>query len=195
VHAFSVNGKLDVSTIDERNEIGERKATLACFDELIRGAHAVQVRECTLVAAAAILFVSSKLSVKPDVPNIDEETGECIPHVGPPCALLVVDDWLRFRVPLRAVAQITCLRLRLHRAFAARVEKPRERLPADLFDAVGAIGVVLADAETAFVDSTVSFARRQYGGQGRTGGRGPSGRGGRGGAGRKRSIPAPRSTR
>jgi len=192
VHAFSVNGKLDVSTIEERNEIGERKATLACFDELIRGAHAVQVRECTLVAAAAILFVCSKLSVKQDVPNIDEETGECIPHVGPPCALLVVDDWLRFRVPLRAVAQITCLRLRLHRAFAARVEKPRERLPTDLFDAVGAIGAVLADAETAFVDSTVSFARHhQY-----SGGRGGRGRGGgRGGGAGRKSIPMPRTTR
>ena len=97
VHAFSVNGKLDVSTLCEPNEDGEKIATLACFDELIRGAHAVQVRECTLVVAAAVVFVCASLSVRPDEPTIDPETGEPCPRPGPPSALLVVDDWLRFR--------------------------------------------------------------------------------------------------
>ena len=182
VHTFSVNGKLDVQSANERNEAGEKKATLACFDELIRGAHAVQVRECTLVAASAIVFVCSTLTVQPDVPDVDSETGEEIPRPGPPSALLVVDDWLRFRVPLRAVAQITCLRLRLQRAFAARVEKPTQNLSAELSEAVMAISELLADADSSFIEKA-SFANSHYGNP--HGGRGPGGRGvgggGRGG--------------
>jgi ATP-dependent RNA helicase DHX36 len=181
VHTFSVNGKLDVQSANERNEAGEKKATLACFDELIRGAHAVQVRECTLVAASAIVFVCSTLTVQPDVPDVDPETGEAFPRPGPPSALLVVDDWLRFRVPLRAVAQITCLRLRLQRAFAARVEKPTQNLAAELSEAVMAISELLADADSSFIEKA-SFANTHYGNH--YGGRGPSGRGGGGGGGR-----------
>jgi ATP-dependent RNA helicase DHX36 len=196
VHAFSVNGKLDVSALGELNESGEKIATLACFDELIRGPHAVQVRECTLVAAAAIVFVCSTLTVKPDVPQIDPETGEARARDGPPSALLVVDNWLRFRVPLRAVAQITVLRLRLHKAFAMRVERPKDALPADMRGAVDAIARVLSDADAAFIESS-SFARSfaGFGGGRGGGGRGDGGRGGRARGGRARGgarIPAPR---
>ena len=191
VHAFSVNGKLDVSTLCEPNEDGEKIATLACFDELIRGAHAVQVRECTLVAAAAVVFVCASLSVRPDEPTIDPETGEPCPRPGPPSALLVVDDWLRFRVPLRAVAQVTVLRLRLHKAFAARVEHPKQPLPPDLSEAVRTIGRVLAAADAAFIEAS-DFRVRARGGGGFQG-RGFQGRG-RGGrhGGRGRGIPVPR---
>ena len=191
VHAFSVNGKLDVSTLCEPNEDGEKIATLACFDELIRGAHAVQVRECTLVAAAAVVFVCASLSVRPDEPTIDPETGEPCPRPGPPSALLVVDDWLRFRVPLRAVAQVTVLRLRLHKAFAARVEHPKQPSPPDLSEAVRTIGRVLAAADAAFIEAS-DFRVRARGGGGLQG-RGFQGRG-RGGrhGGRGRGIPVPR---
>lgn len=185
VHAHSVNGKVDVAEISSRRESGEKIATLCCFDELIRGSHAVQVRECTLVAAAAIVFVCAKLTVRPDVPHVDPETGEEIPRPGPPSALLVVDDWLRFRVPLRAVAQITVLRLRLQNAFAMKVEHPQEMLPKDIHESVRCVSRVLADAADELLNrhggGGVSFARNVGGGDygGGRGGRG-GGRGGRG---------------
>jgi hypothetical protein len=53
-------------------------------------------------------------------------------------ALLVVDRWLRFRVPLPAVAHLMCLRTRLAQAFAARVRHPQEPLPAGLEQALAA---------------------------------------------------------
>ena len=207
VHAHSVNGKIDVAALSARRESGEKVATLCCFDELIRGAHSVHVRECTLVAAAAILFVCSRLSVRADVPHVDPETGEQIPRPGPPSALLVADDWLRFRVPLRAVAQITVLRLRLQRAFAMKVENPQEMLPQDIYESVRCVSQVLADAADELLNrhggGSVSFARNiAHGGRGDGGrGRGDGGRGrgsgpGRGsGSGRGRglsSVPAPR---
>ena len=193
VHAFSVNGKLDVSTLCEPNEDGEKIATLACFDELIRGAHAVQVRECTLVVAAAVVFVCASLSVRPDEPTIDPETGEPCPRPGPPSGALGRRRLAGFGVRSRAVAQVTVLRLRLHKAFAARVEHPKQPLPPDLSEAVRTIGRVLAAADAlAFIEASISGVRARGGGGGLQG-RGFQGRG-RGGrhGGRGRGIPVPR---
>jgi len=58
----------------------------------------------------------------------------------PPTALLIVDRWLRFRVPLESVAQLMCLRVRLAEAFAATVRHPHTALPPVYQGAAGVRG-------------------------------------------------------
>ncbi len=47
---------------------------------------------------------------------------------GPATALLVVDRWLRLRLPAAVVAPLMCVRVRLAEAFAAAVRRPRHPL-------------------------------------------------------------------
>jgi ATP-dependent RNA helicase DHX36 len=51
-------------------------------------------------------------------------------------ALLVVDNWLRFRVPATQISHIMCLRLRIAEAFAAKVKHPSTPLPPSLANAL-----------------------------------------------------------
>ena len=67
-----------------------------------------------------------------------------------PTALLVVDRWLKFRVPAATVPQLMCLRQRLAEAFAARVRHPHTPLPAALEQALQAAGqLFLNESEAA----------------------------------------------
>ena len=59
-------------------------------------------------------------------------------------AVLVCDNWLRFRVPLPVLSQLACLRIRLARAFAAKVQRPAATLADDLAAALGAAATLLA---------------------------------------------------
>jgi hypothetical protein len=47
----------------------------------------------------------------------------------PDTGLLIVDGWLKFRVPIQTIAQLSTLRLRVASAFAAKVNRPRDVLP------------------------------------------------------------------
>ena len=98
--------------------------------------------------------------------------------------LLVVDNWLRFRVPVTQISHIMCLRLRIAEAFAAKVKHPSTPLPPSLATAlVVASGMFSTDkldtakyAEHAGGGTALGFG---FGGRGR----GRGGFGGRGGGG------------
>ena len=118
------------------------------------------VKESTVVSATSLVLVASSLTVEQlppvELPAHDssdpqeaaqaererdmmqreqDASGE---------AVLVADDWLKFRVPLAVLSQLACLRIRLARAFAAKVQRPTAALPADLEAALAAAAAVLA---------------------------------------------------
>ncbi|GAB4819950.1 hypothetical protein N2152v2_006996 [Parachlorella kessleri] len=68
----------------------------------------------------------------------------------PATALLVIDRWLKLRVPAAAVAPLMCVRVRLAEAFAAAVRRPRHTLDPQLAGAVHAASqLFLSESESA----------------------------------------------
>ena len=68
----------------------------------------------------------------------EEEKGAGGDNAAPETGLLIIDGWLRFRVAISAVAQLTCLRLRIASAFAHKVMHPRDPMPPVLQGALDA---------------------------------------------------------
>ena len=155
IHPHSVNCKAHAFANDERDG-----PTLVCYDDITRGESQMYVRECTTVAAPALVLVTGNLAVEPlppcSMPDHDESDPVAVREAeetrrdaqaaqdASQCAVLVCDDWLRFRVPLTVLSQIACLRIRLAKAFAAKTQRPHEALAPDLADALGAVATVLA---------------------------------------------------
>ena len=154
IHPHSVNCKLHATAIKNNGPV------LVCYDDITRGEAQMYVRECTTVTAPALVLVTGSLTVEGlppcEMPEHDvndpndvaeakkmrveaqrqqDESNE---------AVLVCDDWLRFRVPLAVLSQIACLRIRLAKAFAQKTQKPHDALPADLADALATVATVLA---------------------------------------------------
>jgi hypothetical protein len=155
IHPHSVNCKAHAFANDARDG-----PTLVCYDDITRGESQMYVRECTTVAAPALVLVTGNLAVEPlppcSMPDHDESDPVAVREAeatrrdaqaaqdASRCAVLVCDDWLRFRVPLTVLSQIACLRIRLAKAFAAKTQRPHEALAPDLADALGAVATVLA---------------------------------------------------
>jgi len=112
--------------------------------------------------------------------NHDDGT---ISTVLPDTGLLVVDGWLKFRVPIQTIAQLSCLRLRVASAFAAKVNRPREDLPVKLQMAMDvSAGIFINESESGDgVETDLGCSYRNNGGGRSGGGRGYGGRGGGGG--------------
>jgi hypothetical protein len=213
IHPHSINGKLhDIfrnnGGTNGANHGGDRDGTtqtsaatapvLVCYDEATRGEALLYVRECTVVAAPALVLVASSLTVEPLPPvgspeHDPEDPGEVAEATriqteaqraqdATGDAVLVCDNWLRFRVPLAVLSQLACLRIRLARAFAAKVTRPGETLAADLSAALSAAATLLAhDGGAAGADDRGGSALGAGGyGQGFSG----RGSGGGGGGGR-----------
>jgi len=176
VHPASVNGGRG----EEAPPATAGPPTILAFEELVRGDVGISVRDTTAVPPHVLLLVAARLGVEPDLVSAPPEEGQ-EEEVGPPVAsaetaILVVDDWLRLRVPLPAVAWVCTLRLRLAAAFAARVQRPHAPLTPALAAAVHAAAAMLA-AETG---GTLPPQGGGAGGGG-MGGRGRGGAGARGG--------------
>ena len=90
--------------------------------------------------------------------------------------MLVADDWLKFRVPLAVLSQLACLRIRVARAFAAKVRRPDGALPVELDAALQTAAAVLARDGGAAPSAGTGFE----GGGGFQGGAGGSRAGARG---------------
>lgn len=158
VHPCSINLGLRV-----KSRFGERAPCyLMAYDEITRGdgflylrcafcgcfctlqAHAPSEcpRQSTRVDPIALLLICAHMVILPDRPDPGPRGEAPAPAEEPsvdtdaPFALLLVDDWLQFRVPMPAVAPIATLRLRLAAAFAAKVEHPTKPLATQLHFAV-----------------------------------------------------------
>ena len=222
IHPSSVNGGKaadggsgggDESADGSEDGASKRVAPrIVAFEEMQRGEAFTFIRDCTLVAPHILLLVCARLGVQDDLVvqggddgDGDDDAMDVAPAPSPDTALMVVDNWLRFRVPLPQVAQLCTLRLRLAAAFAARVQRAHEALAPPLAAAVHAAAQLLAAETGGFVAQQASggagphhgmpgprFHGRGGGGGGRIG-RGPPGgrfgggplpvpnRGGRGG--------------
>jgi hypothetical protein len=189
------------------NEDGSAAANalprVLAFEEVCRGEALTFVRECTALAPHVLLLVAGRLALMDDMvrqenedddaDDADAEDDEMADDVLVPSgdtALLVVDNWLRFRVPLAAAAQLCTLRLRLAGAFAHRVQRSAEPLPPRLAGAVAAAAAMLA-AETGGEElpplpQAGGYESYSGGGGGYGGGRGGGYGGGGGGGGRGR---------
>ena len=161
IHPHSVNCKLhDQVPRTGPDGAGKPAPVLVCFDDITRGESQMYVKESTVVSAAALVLVAASLTVEAlppvDLPDHDptdpsdaanaaaardvaqreqDASGE---------AVLVADDWLKFRVPLAVLSQLACLRIRLARAFAAKVRRPDGALPVELDAALRTAAAVLA---------------------------------------------------
>jgi hypothetical protein len=158
IHPSSVNGR---GAGGPEPTGGEPPRVLA-FDEVVRGEALTFVRESTALAPHVLLLVAGRLALLEDMvaaddaaegddgdDDDDDDDMEAEPRMvaSADTAILVVDNWLRFRVPIEAAAQLCTLRLRLAGAFAARVTRSHEPLPPPLAAAVAAATTML-DAET-----------------------------------------------
>ena len=157
IHPHSVNCKLHANGANATARDGP---TLVCYDDVTRGESQMYVRECTTVAAPALVLVTGNLAVEPlppcEMPDHDESDPAAVREAAQmqrdaqarqdasQRAVLVCDDWLRFRVPLAVLSQIACLRIRLAKAFAAKTQRPHDALAPDLADALAAVATVLA---------------------------------------------------
>jgi len=161
IHPHSVNCKLhDQVPRTAPDGAGKPAPVLVCFDDITRGESQMYVKETTVVSAAALVLVAASLTVEAlppvDLPDHDpadprdaadaanardvaqreqDASGE---------AVLVADDWLKFRVPLAVLSQLACLRIRVARAFAAKVRRPDGALPVELDAALQTAAAVLA---------------------------------------------------
>ena len=117
VHPRSVAAKMDV-TWDDR-----WARPLLCFQELTRGEALLHVKECTRVPAVAVFLVAGSVKVFVE-PARGEEAGAGgdEPDMGPPAPIVLVDGWLRYRVPAELLPWLLGLRRRLLEAFACLVE-------------------------------------------------------------------------
>ena len=201
IHPSSVNGR---GAGGPEPTGGEPPRVLA-FDEVVRGEALTFVRESTALAPHVLLLVAGRLALLEDMvaaddaaegddgdDDDDDDDMEAEPRMvaSADTAILVVDNWLRFRVPIEAAAQLCTLRLRLAGAFAARVTRSHEPLPPPLAAAVAAATTML-DAETGGEElpplpraGGPGFDRGGYGGGRGGGGGGYQGRGGDGYQGR-----------
>jgi HrpA-like RNA helicase len=185
IHPSSVNGR---GAGGPEPAPGEAPRVLA-FDEVVRGEALTFVRESTALAPHVLLLVAGRLALVEDMVAVEEEGDdededddmetEVRMVASADTAILVVDDWLRFRVPIEAAAQLCTLRLRLAGAFSARVTKAGEPLPPQLAAAVAAATAML-DAETGG-EELPPLPRAGGGGQGFDRGGGFGGGRGRGG--------------
>lgn len=123
-----------------------------------------------------------------DPPTIPT-TGQVTPTeaAAPDTGLLIVDGWLKFRVPIQAVAQLSCLRVRVASAFASKVRSPQTPLPPALQGAIDISGsLFINESESADgieTDLGTSYSAGAGRGRGGRGGGYPSGGGFRGGRG------------
>ncbi|KAK3253212.1 hypothetical protein CYMTET_37524, partial [Cymbomonas tetramitiformis] len=116
---------------------GDPAATiLVAFDEPTRGEMTLYTRETTASHPHALFFVAGSMVVEdsPGEPG-DAPGGR---------AVVVVDSWVRFALPMSVLASLCTLRVRLATAFAAKVHRPRDPLPAPLHAALQVIAQLLA---------------------------------------------------
>jgi hypothetical protein len=195
-------------------------AAMLFFDEITRGDSMLYIKSCTAMHPHPVILVAAQVVPAPDVDNHEEreedagtatavgvaqevhgmqsmQLGEVPPlnasnNVLPDTGLLVVDGWLTFRVPIQTIAQLSCLRLRVANAFAAKVNRPREGLPGKLQKAMDvSAAMFINESESGDgVETDLGCSFRNYnntgGGGGYRGGGGGGGRnygGGRGGGG------------
>ena len=158
IHPHSVNAKLHDAA--RSSGVADKGPTLVCFDDVTRGEAQLYVRECTAVSAASLVLVASSLTVEAlppaRLPPHDPEDAAAAAEAmmerdlaqaaqdAANEAVLVCDDWLKFRVPLPVLSQLACLRIRLARAFAAKVQRPADALAPDLAEALRATATLLA---------------------------------------------------
>ena len=199
IHPSSVNGGKAPADAggDEAadgGEDGKVAPRIVAFEEMQRGEAFTFIRDCTLVAPHILLLVCARLGVQDDLvvqggDDGDGDDGDAMdvaPAPSADTALMVVDNWLRFRVPLPQVAQLCTLRLRLAAAFAARVQRAHEALDAPLAAAVHAAAQLLAAETGGFVAQQAPGGAGPHHGMGgprfhgRGGGGGGGGRFGRG---------------
>ncbi|KAL4422956.1 hypothetical protein ABPG75_009153 [Micractinium tetrahymenae] len=218
VHPASVNAKLSVPAPEEGDP---DFAAMVFFDEIMRGDAFMYMKSCTAMHPHPLLLVVAHVYVAQDsrgdaaegedegmasaMEGVQlEDGGGGLPgpsgHLEAATGLLVVDRWLRFRVPFGAVAQLMTLRLRLAEAFAARVRHPAAPLPLALDHALTAAAQLFLNESEAALRGDVylgtSFAPPGAGGPaGGYGGGPPGGRhyaaGGFGRGGRGRYAPPP----
>ncbi|KAL4451226.1 hypothetical protein ABPG77_009298 [Micractinium sp. CCAP 211/92] len=218
VHPASVNAKLSV----EAPRDGEPEfAAMVFFDEITRGDAFMYMKSCTAMHPHPLLLVAAHVYIAQDLQAEDEDGEEGVAsamggvhlgdgagglpgpsgHLQAATALLVVDRWLRFRVPFASVAQLMALRLRLAEAFAARVRHPAAPLPPLLEQALAtAAQLFLCESEaalrgdvylgTSYAPPAAGLPAGGYGG-GRGGRHFAAGAFGRGGRGRSAAPPPP----
>ena len=146
IHPGSVNVRFEFSE-DELKNTSSSTTTLACFEEITRNESNMYVRDSTLMSGTSLILIANTVKVEADPPVVDPLTGESFPKPGIPSALLNVDDWITFRLPLTQIAQMCTLRLRLFKAFASRVERAKKPLAANLQECLHTTSVVLADSD------------------------------------------------
>ena len=146
IHPGSVNARFEFSQ-DELENTSLSTTTLACFEEITRNESNMYVRDSTLISGTSLVLIANTVKVEADPPVVDPLTGESFPKPGVPSALLNVDDWISFRVPLTQIAQLCTLRLRLFKAFASRVDCTKKPLAANLQQCLHTTSVVLADSD------------------------------------------------
>ena len=160
IHPSSINCKLHKDVCVEGDAGRARTPVLVCYDEATRGESLLYVRECTVVAAPALILVASSLTVEAlppvELPKHDpEDHAEAAEAAklrdeaqaaqdASGDAVLVCDNWLKFRVPLPVLSQLACLRIRLAHAFAAKVQRPAAPLADNLTAALEAAATLLA---------------------------------------------------
>jgi hypothetical protein len=110
--------------------------SLIVYDELTRNETQLTIREATAVEPFSLLLVASELSV-------EEEVDEDAENDSDDHALVCMDGWIRFRMPVRAVSGICLLRRRLANAFVSHVERPGTELDAVSKDALNTAKVLL----------------------------------------------------
>ena len=140
VHPRSVASKMNVVAA---NEWGDYRPLL-CFQELTRGEALLHVKECTRVPALAVVLVAGSLRVEVDEDS--EGLGKKDePQNFPPSSTVVVDGWLRYRVPDELLPWLLCLRRRLKEAFARLVDGTH---PCE----IGGVGGRAVDAAAAMLE-------------------------------------------
>jgi len=165
IHPGSVNARFEF-TEDELENTSSSTTTLACFEEITRNESNMYVRDSTLMSGTSLVLIANTVKVEADPPVVDPLTGESFPKPGVPSALLNVDDWISFRVPLTQIAQLCTLRLRLFKAFASRVERAKKPLAASLQQCLHTTSVVLADSDHSLLGARRQFVPRGGGGRG-----------------------------
>ncbi|KAL5731522.1 RNA helicase [Ranunculus cassubicifolius] len=143
---------------------------LVIYDEITRGDGGMYIRSCSVVGPYPLLMLAKEMVVAPadnEEEDEDEEEEECFESESDEDGMavdvrattsrehrimanpdnnvsVVIDRWLTFELTALDVAQIYCLRERLHAAILFKVKNPKKILTPDLGAAMYAIACILS---------------------------------------------------
>ncbi|KAF5187328.1 Dexh-box atp-dependent rna helicase dexh6 [Thalictrum thalictroides] len=159
LHPHSSNYKLSVDK--------SSAPPLVVFDEITRGDGGMYIRNCSVVGPYPLLIIAADLVVAPAEDNAHESDEDCdasgsdedgmevhtvssekreqrIMSAPDNTVSVVIDRWLTFESTALDVAQIYCLRERLHEAILFKVKYPKKVLPPALGASMCAIACILS---------------------------------------------------